>query len=36
VIRYDNLPGVKPAPNPTGELFKKTDRFFTAGITLSY
>jgi putative salt-induced outer membrane protein len=36
VIRFDNLPGLKPAPNPTNELFAKTDRFLTAGITLSY
>lgn len=36
VIRFDNLPGLKPAPNPNGERFKKTDRFLTAGITISY
>ena len=36
VIRFDNLPGLKPAPNPTNERLAKTDRFFTAGITLSY
>ena len=36
VIRYDNLPGLRPDPNPNGERFKKTDRFLTAGITLSY
>jgi putative salt-induced outer membrane protein len=36
VIRYDNLPSLKPAPNPTLERFAKTDRFFTAGISISY
>lgn len=36
VIRYDNLPGLKPDPNPTGARFKKADRFLTAGITISY
>ena len=36
VIRYDNFPGLRPDPNPNGERFKKTDRFLTAGITLSY
>ncbi len=36
VVRYDNLPGLKPAPNPTLERFAKTDRFFTAGISISY
>ena len=36
VIRFDNFPGLKPNPNPTLERFKKTDRFFTAGITVSY
>ena len=36
VIRYDNLPGFKPAPNPNAARFAKTDRFFTAGITISY
>jgi putative salt-induced outer membrane protein len=36
VIRYDNLPGLKPGPNPGRERLKKTDRFFTAGLTISY
>jgi putative salt-induced outer membrane protein len=36
VIRVDNFPGLKPSPNPTLERFEKTDRFFTAGITVSY
>lgn len=36
VIRYDNLPGLQPAPNPTGARLKKTDRFLTAGVTISY
>ncbi len=35
-VRYDNLPGLLPAPAPTGARFKKTDRFLTAGITVSY
>ncbi len=29
---YDNLPGLLPAPAPTGARFKKTDRFLTAGL----
>ena len=36
VIRYDNLPGLAPAPNPNNALLKKTDRFLTVGITISY
>lgn len=36
VIRYDHLPSFKPEPNPTRERFATTDRFFTAGITISY
>jgi putative salt-induced outer membrane protein len=36
VIRYDNLPGLQPPPNPTAQRLKKTDRFFTAGLTVSY
>lgn len=36
VIRYDNLPGLRPDPNPNGARFKKADRFLTAGITISY
>ena len=36
VIRFDNLPGLEPPPNPTLERLKKTDRFLTAGITVSY
>lgn len=36
VIRYDNLPGLKPPPNPTLDRLEKTDRFFTAGLTISY
>ena len=36
VIRYDHLPALKPEPNPTGERFAMTDRFFTAGITISH
>lgn len=35
-VRYDNLPGLRPAPAPTGARFKKTDRFLTAGISISY
>ncbi len=35
-IRYDNLPGFRPAPATAGSRFKKTDRFLTAGITISY
>ncbi len=36
VIRFDNLPGFLPAPNPALTRFKKTDRFLTAGLTISY
>jgi putative salt-induced outer membrane protein len=36
VIRFDNLPDVKPLPNPTSTRFKKTDRFFTVGLSFSY
>ena len=36
VIRYDNLPSLLPAPNPALDRFKKTDRFLTAGLTISY
>lgn len=36
VIRYDHLPGFRPEPNPTRERFERTDRFLTAGITISY
>jgi len=36
VVRYDNLPSLKPDPNPNLDRFAKTDRFFTAGITISY
>ena len=36
VIRYDNLPGLKPDPNPNGARFRKADRFLTAGISISY
>lgn len=36
VIRYDNLPGLLPAPNPNLDRLEKTDRFFTAGLTISY
>lgn len=36
VIRYDNFPGLKPDPNPTGVRFKKADRYLTAGISISY
>lgn len=35
-IRYDNLPNLLPDPNPTGARLEKTDRFLTAGITISY
>jgi putative salt-induced outer membrane protein YdiY len=35
-IRYDNLPGFKPAPAAVGSRFKKTDRFLTAGISIAY
>jgi putative salt-induced outer membrane protein len=35
LIRYDNLPGLKPG-STTGERLAKTDRFLTAGITASY
>lgn len=35
-VRYDNLPGLLPAPAPTGARFKKTDRFLTAGISIAY
>lgn len=35
-IRYDNLPGLAPPPNPGGARLKKTDRFLTAGITVAY
>lgn len=35
VIRYDNLPGLKPG-STTGQRLEKTDRFLTAGITASY
>jgi putative salt-induced outer membrane protein len=36
IVRYDNLPSFLPDPNPTRERFKKTDRFLTTGITISY
>jgi putative salt-induced outer membrane protein len=36
VVRFDNEPGLKAPPNPTGERFKKTDRFLTAGVSISY
>lgn len=36
VIRYDNVPGLLPDPNPTLERLRKTDRFLTAGLTISY
>jgi putative salt-induced outer membrane protein len=36
VVRYDNAPGLKPAPNPLLDHFGKSDRFLTAGITISY
>jgi putative salt-induced outer membrane protein len=36
VIRYDNLPGLKPDPNPNQERLEKTDRFFSAGLTIAY
>ena len=35
-IRFDNLPGFKPAPATAGSRFKKTDRFLTAGISIAY
>jgi putative salt-induced outer membrane protein len=34
IVRFDNFPGFKPGS--TTERFKKTDRFLTAGITVSY
>lgn len=36
VIRFDNLPSFLPQPNPTLDRFKKTDRFLTAGLTISF
>jgi putative salt-induced outer membrane protein len=36
VVRYDNAPGLKPPPNPLLDHFGKSDRFLTAGITISY
>jgi putative salt-induced outer membrane protein YdiY len=36
VIRFDNLPGLRPPPNLSGERFKKTDRYLTAGITVAF
>ncbi|MGE0439324.1 MAG: YdiY family protein [Gemmatimonadales bacterium] len=36
VIQFDNLPGLLPPPNPNADRLKKTDRFLTAGITVSY
>lgn len=36
VVRYDNLPGLAPPPNPTAARLETTDRFFTAGLTISY
>jgi putative salt-induced outer membrane protein len=36
LIQYDNLPALLPPPNATGERFKKSDRFLTAGISISY
>ena len=36
VVRYDNLPGLRPPPATSGARFKKTDRFLTAGISISY
>jgi len=35
-VRFDNLPPIKPDPNPLGERLKKTDRYLTAGLTISY
>ena len=36
VVQFDNLPGLVPPPNSTGARLKKTDRFLTAGISVSY
>jgi len=36
VVRFDNLPGLAPDPSTPGERLKKTDRFLTAGLTISY
>ncbi|MHB1329729.1 MAG: DUF481 domain-containing protein [Gemmatimonadales bacterium] len=36
VVRYDNFPGLLPDPNPDQERLRKTDRFLTAGLTISY
>jgi putative salt-induced outer membrane protein len=35
-IQFDNLPALLPPPNAAGARFKKTDRFLTAGISISY
>lgn len=36
VVRYDNLPGLLPPPNTALARLEKTDRFFTAGLTISF
>lgn len=36
VVRYDNLPGLQPPPNTSGARLLKSDRFLTAGITITY
>lgn len=36
IVRYDNLPSFLPEPNPARDRFKKTDRFLTAGLTVSF
>jgi putative salt-induced outer membrane protein len=36
VVRFDNAPGLRPPPNPTSARFEKSDRFLTAGVTISY
>jgi len=36
VIRYDHLPNLLPEPNPNLTRLKKTDRYLTAGLTISY
>jgi len=36
VVRFDNLPGLVANPTVPGERLKKTDRFLTAGLTVSY